>query len=696
MRQIVTYRKERHPAVYFAVFAVLAVALPTLGYIGMAKGASPFLKLPTKENFHPTQTVFYARDGEVLYQTAGAHQPIKVSLNQVPRPLILATLAAEDADFYKHKGVNPEALGRAVYKNVFTDDQQGGSTITQQLIKTTYLSPERTVSRKLKEMTYAVSLESKFSKDQILERYLNEIYYGQQSYGVAGAARTYFGKELGQLDLAESTMLAGIASAPSLYSPLGANPQLSKQRQKYVLDRMVKLYPETITREMADAAYAKPLTYVKQEEVFRAPHFVFYVKEQLSKIYGADVVDQGGLKVYTTLDLKKQEIAEEEVRRGVNAVAGFGATNGALVAEDPKSGEVLAMVGSKDFQNDAIGGKVNVATSERQPGSSFKPFTYLAALKSGMPANTVLNDRPTTFGGSFRPRNYDGTFRGNVTMRYALANSLNIPSVQLQDKVGTKASLDMAHDLGISTLNDPDRYGLSLVLGGGEVKLLDMTSAYGVIANGGINPGRSTVTKVLDNDGKAIYERKAVPKQVLDPGIAYIMTNILSDNPARTPSFGPNSPLNFTRPAASKTGTTNDFKDNWTVGYTPNMVVGVWVGNSDGTPMRGISGIQGAAPIWNSVMQRLLAGMPVETFKIPSNVTVGCACVGGLGGSSREYFIKGTSQRGGDRGTSSSPGTGFSQDFKLPEGAGPGSDTPPDGPYYYTVDGSGKRTYYPR
>ncbi len=692
MRQIISYHKERHPLTYVLALIVLALAIPALTYAGFAKAASPLLKLPAKENFHATQTIFYDRNGVELYKTGGAHQPINVGLNQVPRPLVLATLAAEDADFYKHQGIDPESLTRATYKNVFTDDQQGGSTITQQLIKNTYLSPDRTVTRKLKEMTYAISIEQKFTKDQILERYLNEVYYGQQSYGVADAARTYFGKDLNQLDLAQATMLAGLPSAPTLYSPLGDNPERAKQRQKYVLDRMVKL--SYITKEQAEAAYAEPLAYTKQEQVLHAPHFVFYVKQQLAKLYGDDVVDQGGLKVYTTLDLNKQTAAEETVRAGVAEVARYGATNGALVAADPKNGEILAMVGSVDFANDTIGGKVNVTTADRQPGSSFKPFIYLAALKSGLGANTVLHDRPTTFYNTYAPRNYDGTYKGNVTMRYALANSLNVPSVELLDKVGTKPSLDLAHEMGITTLNDPDRYGLSLVLGGGEVKLLDMTSAYGVIANGGVSPGRASVTRVLDHQGKPLYERKVAPKPVLDPSIAFIMTNILSDNTARTLDFGANSPLNFgSRPAAAKTGTTNDFKDNWTVGYTPNLVVGVWVGNSDGRPMEGISGVQGAAPIWNAAMHRLVDPLPVENFNQPANVVSGCACVRGLGGGVREFFQKGQSQNQ-ERGVTGGEQSGAT----IPPGAtsGEGSDTPPNGPYYYTVDAGGKRTYYPR
>ena len=683
MRKIVSYHKEKHPGFYWGWFIVLAIAVPILTYAGIVKSAGPVLKLPTKENFHPTQTIFYDRNGIKLYETAGAHQPIPIKLNEVPRPLVLATLASEDADFYKHRGVDPEAFARATYKNIFTDEQQGGSTITQQLIKNTYLSSERTIPRKLKEMSYAILLENKFSKDEILERYLNEVYYGQQSYGVADAAKTYFGKTVNQLTLGEATMIAGLPSAPTLYSPLGANPQLAKERQRYVLDRMIKL--GYITQEQGDAAFIEPLNYVKEESVFHAPHFVFYVKQELAKYYGDDVVDHGGLKVHTTLDLAKQGILEQEVREGAANVRRFNGSNAAAVAIDPKAGEVLAMVGSRDFNDPEIDGKVNVATADRQPGSSFKPFVYLAALKQGKTAAHVLHDRPTTFYNTFTPRNYDGGYRGNVTLRYSLASSLNVSSVELLDQVGTKPSLDLAHEMGISTLNEPDRYGLSLVLGGGEVKLLDMTSAYGILANKGLNPGRATVTKVEGPDQKTLYERKPQPRQVVDEGLAFIMSDILSDNRARTPGFGASSPLNFPRPAAVKTGTTNNFKDNWTVGYTPNLVVGVWVGNNDGTPMRGISGVQGAAPMWSSAMQRLLQGMPIERFTPPSSVVRACACVSGVGGGISEYFLKGTS---GNR-QQQNPGEQI-----LRDGESPSPEPQPGDNRRFYIDGNGQRVYY--
>lgn len=681
MQQIISYHKST-TLKYVGWFIVLALLVPMVTYAGLAKAVSPYLKLPSKENFHPTQTIFYDRHGVKLYETAGAHQSIPIQLNQVPRSLVLATLASEDADFYRHRGVDPPALARATYKNVFTNEQQGGSTITQQLIKNTYLSSERTTSRKLREMTYAVLIEQKFSKDQILERYLNEVYYGQQSYGVADAAKTYFGKDLNSLNLAESAMLAGLPSAPTLYSPLGANPGLAKTRQRYVLDRMVKL--GYITKEQADLAYAEPLSYAKEDKVFFAPHFVFYVKQELAKFYGDDVVDHGGLKVYTTLDLTKQQQAEEAVRSGVDAVRGYNASNGALVAMDPKNGEVLAMVGSKDFADDSIGGKVNVATAERQPGSSFKPFVYLTALKQGKTAATVLHDKPTTFYNTFRPRNYDGNFRGSVTMRYALANSLNIPSVELLDQVGVGPSLETAHAMGITTLNEPDRYGLSLVLGGGEVRLLDMAAAFGVLANKGNNAGTATVLRVVGPDGKDLYNRKVDPKRVVDEGPAFIISDILSDNAARSLAFGANTPLNFPRPAAVKTGTTNDFKDNWTVGYTPNLVIGVWVGNSDGAPMRGISGVQGAAPIWRDTMLRLLGNSPVEGFSPPGSVVRSCACVAAIGGGRQEYFVKGTSG-----------GSQSQQPSVAPQPSGDEPPPPVNGRYpYWYIDQNGKKVYY--
>nr|MDP9211778.1 penicillin-binding transpeptidase domain-containing protein [bacterium] len=382
-----------------------------------------------------------------------------------------------------------------------------------------------------------------------------------------------------------------------------------------------------------------------------------------------------------TLDLATQRAAEEEVRRGVEGARPYGATNGAAVVMDPRSGEVLAMVGSKDFTDASIDGKVNVATSPRQPGSSFKPIVYLEALRQGKDASHVLQDRPTTFGDSFTPRNYDGRFRGDVTMRYALASSLNIPAVQLLEQTGVEPVLDLAHQLGISTLNDPDRYGLSLVLGGGEVKLVDMTGAYSVLAAGGETPGRATVTKVEGPRGEVLYERKPKKEQVVDPAHAYIISKWLSDPRARAPGFGTSSALDFPRPAAVKTGTTNNYKDNWTIGYTPQRVVGVWVGNSDGTPMDGISGSQGAAPIWNALLTRLLRGAAVQDFKRPENVDEGRAGVYALGGGSLEYFVRGSANEGQD----------------VPEGTIEQQEAPPpvNGRYpYYYIDRNGQRHWY--
>ena len=681
MRKVVSYHRKDQQFRLVLLFIVLALAAPLLTYAGFAKGAAQFLKLPSKENFHPTQTIFYDRYGTKLYETSGAHQPEPVQLNQVPRSIVLATLAGEDADFYNHRGVDPPALARALYKTLVSKDPQGGSTITQQLIKNTYLTSERTTSRKLQEMAYALVLEQRYTKDQILERYLNEVYYGQQSYGVADAAKTYFGKPLQQLTLGEASMIAGLPSAPTLYSPLGANPQLGKVRQRYVLDRMTKL--GYITKEQADAAAAETLTYAKEERVFHAPHFVFYVKQELAKYYGDDVIDSGGLKVHTTLDLPKQEAMEEEIKQGVASVHGYHATDGALVAMDPKNGEVLAMVGSADFNDDTIDGKVNVATSERQPGSSFKPFVYLEALRQGNAASTVLHDKPTTFYNTFTPHDYDGGYRGPVTMRYALGSSLNIPAVELLDKVGNKPSIELAHQLGITTLNEPDRYGLSLVLGGGEVKLLDMTSAFGVFANKGMNAGKASVTKVEGPNGQVLYERKVQPVKVVDEGLTFILSDILSDSRARVPGFGGSTPLDLPRPAAVKTGTTNNFKDNWTVGYTPNLVIGVWVGNANGDAMQGISGVQGAAPIWHAAMVKLLKDLPVERFDPPGNVVRRCACVSALGGGVQEWFLKGSADA--------------KQPNVVPSGSFESESPPPaiDGryPYWYT-DKDGKKHYY--
>ncbi|MDP2728179.1 MAG: transglycosylase domain-containing protein, partial [Dehalococcoidia bacterium] len=508
-------------------------------------------------------------------------------------------------------------------------------------------------------------------KDHILEMYLNEIGYGNLSYGIEAAAQSYFGKSAMDLDLAESAMLAGLPQAPSLYSPL-ENPKRAANRQSDVLDLMVR--NEFITEAQAAAARREELHFAPQRFPIRAPHFVMYVREMLNEKYGAEALFRGGLKVYTTVDLKMQETAERIASERVAQLKQYNASNAAVVAIRPQTGEVLSMVGSVDYFDPNISGQVNVAVAERQPGSSFKPFTYLTAFLKGYAPATVLMDIPSEFPNPpnppYKPENVDGKFRGPLPIRLALANSVNIPAIKAIQFAGVEDTIETAHRMGITTLNLKDTYGLSLTLGGGEVKLLDMVYAYSVFANGGIMPGQPVppaarqpglreldpvfILRVEDSTGKVLEEfQQPQTRQIVSPQQTYLITNILSDNKARTLLFAPGGPLELkNRPAAVKTGTTDDWKDTWTVGYTPDLVAGVWVGNSNNQPMRQTLSVLTAAPIWHDFMETVLKDTPAKVFTRPSGLEEVQVCAdSGLLASSycprtvKEIFVKGTAPR---------------------------------------------------
>ncbi|HZQ29809.1 MAG TPA: PBP1A family penicillin-binding protein [Patescibacteria group bacterium] len=585
-------------------------------------------------------TKIYDRNGILLYQIYANQNRTLVSLPLIPKDLINATIAIEDKDFYRNPGFDIAAIVRAAIGNIQGKPLQGGSTITQQLIKSTLLTPEQSLSRKIKEVILAFWSERIFTKDQILTMYFNQVSYGGTSWGVEAASQTYFGKDVSELDLAQSAFLAGLTKAPTTYYPYGDNPGLWKERQKEVLRRMVDL--GYISKDEEQSAESEELTFLPPQSPIHSPHFVFYVKDYLINKYGLAMVEKGGLSVTTSLDLKLQENAEQIVRDEVDKDAVYNLTNGAALITNPKNGDILAMVGSKDYENPDFG-KVNVTVSPRQPGSSVKPITYAAALSKGYTAATIIPDTPTAFGQGngitpYVPVNYDGKFHGNVSLRVALGNSINIPAVKTLQNIGVPTMINLAKNMGITTWDNPGKYGLAVTLGAAEVKMTDMAEAYGTFANLGERVDLDPILKISDSQGNTIYEKKPIKSRVMDQGIAFIISSILSDEGARVMEFGTNTPLTIPGHDVSvKTGTSDSFRDNWTIGYTPSILTAVWVGNNDNQPMSGIaSGITGAAPIWHNLMTMLLSKTGNQKIQKPDNV-IQKQCLGRA-----EYFIKGT------------------------------------------------------
>lgn len=609
----------------------------------------------------PQSTKIYDRNGKLLYTIYSDKNQSFIPLAQIPKHLQYATIAIEDRNFYKHGAIDIKGMLRAAYATIFKKELQGGSTLTQQLVKTSLLTPERTIKRKLKEILLAFATEIIYPKDKILEMYLNQVPYGGTAYGVEAAAQTYFGKSARELTLAESALLAGLPESPTTYSPFGAYPDLAKKRQKEILLAMEK--EGYITSKERKAAEKENIQYKKLKDPILAPHFVFYVKDILVAKYGIKTVEQGGLKVTTSLDLALQERAQATVAAEIEKIKRLNVSNGAALITRPGTGEILAMVGSKDYFDDSIDGKVNITLSPRQPGSSIKPINYAVGLLKGYHTATVFIDQPVCFPNPgqapYCPRNYDGKFRGPVLMREALANSLNIPAVQMLKLNGIEAMIATASAMGIKSFQDPQRYGLSLTLGGGEVTMLEMATAFGVFANGGYRIDLHPILKVVDKNGKVLEEytppnSPIFGERVLPSGVAFIISDILKDNNARSQAFGTNSELRIGNyPVSVKTGTTNDLRDNWTIGYTPDYLVAVWVGNSNNQPMSGlVSGVTGAAPIWHDLMSYLISNKPVKALARPVDIVGRYVCTySGLlpppeGTPDRcptrfEYFIKG-------------------------------------------------------
>lgn len=646
-RYVKRRKRFRLAAFLFASLFVLAVS-SGIAY-GIYIGYVFFSTLPSPANIgkmnYSLTSHMYDRNGKLLYVFYHDQNRTPVKLSELKPYVYQASIAIEDKDFFKHKGVSlVGGIVRAFLVNVKSSDDtlQGGSTITQQLVKSALLTPEKTLERKLKEMILALWTERMYNKYQILEMYLNQVPYGGASYGVEEASKTYFSKDAKDLTLAEAALLAGLPQAPSIYSPY-TNPDYAITRRNEVLKKMYEQgyinaadYKQALDQEMHITPPAVSI---------RDPHFVFYAKQKLEQQYGTKMVEEGGLTITSTIDSDLQDTVDQILREEIAKIQYLNVTNGAVLVTKPQTGEILAMSGSIDYYLKPYG-SYNVTTGQRQPGSSIKPLVYALAVQNGTTATTPIADVPTTFTapGStevYRPVNYDSRFHGTVTVRTALSNSYNIPAVKMIQSVGVAPFIDFARKLGISTFIDPSRYGLSLALGGGEVKMVDMATAFGVLANQGSRVDLTPVLKITDYQGEAVEELDPQPIPVVSSAVTFIISDIISDNAARVPAFGPRSALEIPGyRVAVKTGTTDNKKDNWTIGYTPEYLVAVWVGNNDNTPMNQqlTSGITGAAPIWNRVMTHILKSYSKQNtwYNIPSGI-VSRSC-----GGRTEYYVAGT------------------------------------------------------
>ncbi|KKP60622.1 MAG: Penicillin-binding protein [Candidatus Roizmanbacteria bacterium GW2011_GWC2_34_23] len=605
----------------------------TLIFVSIFQSFYFIKELPSPYNIgktnYPLSTHIYDRNNKLLYEIYREQNRTPVNLKELPVYVVQATIAIEDKDFYRHQGVAIfSGIIRAFKEMVINKNLQGGSTITQQLVKTALLTPERTITRKIKEVILALWTEKIYSKDKILEM-------------IEEASKTYFGKKAKDLTIEEAALLAGLPQAPSIYSPY-MNPKAAQKRRSEVLTSMKN--QGYINEELRVKSEELKVEVLPPKTLIRAPHFVFYTKNQLENYFGIKTVEEGGLKVKTTLDYKIQEEAEKILKEELEKINYLNVTNGAILVTRPTTGEILAMVGSVDYYQQS--GAFNVTTALRQPGSSIKPIMYSLALQKGYTAASILDDSPVVFNiagsESYKPVNYDNKFHGKVPLRYALANSYNIPAVRTLNNIGVNSFIDFATKMGISTWNDKSRYGLSLTLGGGEVTMVDMAEAFGVLANKGYKIPINYFQTIKDNNGNVLREMTPFKIKEIDPAIAYIISDILSDNFARIFAFGPGSSLEIPGyRVAVKTGTTNDKKDNWTIGYTPEFLVTVWVGNNDNTPMNPYltSGITGASPIWNRTMSYLLKnyGSGNKWYEKPDNI-VEKNCYYGR----KEYFVRGT------------------------------------------------------
>lgn len=618
-----------HPVFHF-IFVAIGLGFLFGAFFLIAIALTPSLSLDSFETRKVTQsTKIYDRTGKtILYDLNRDVRRYQVPLEDISPNIVKATLAIEDSNFYSHGGISIRGIARSIVVDITTRSlSQGGSTITQQVVKNGLLTGKKSFVRKIQEGILAIKLEQRYTKDEILAFYLNDSPYGGTLYGVEATSRSFFGKSARDVSVAEAAYMAAIPKAPTYYSPYGQNRDLLDARKDIVLARMKELgYIDD--EEYAKAKAEKVVFNPQQSGSIIAPHFVFYIEQYLEDEYGPDAVNQG-LNVVTTLDTDLQHQAEGIVNQFAHENEGrFNARNAALVAIDPKTGHILSMVGSRDYFDASVQGSYNVVLAKRQPGSAFKPFVYAAALEKGYTPQTIVYDLPTQFSTAcgvgdvynsnppcYAPSNYDDKFRGLMTFTTALAQSINIPAVKVLYLAGIQNVANLATSMGITTIGDPKQYGLSFALGAAEVRLLDLTSAYGVLANDGTRQKPAGILKVTDTTGRVLEEYKDDPVQVMAPGIARQMSSMLSNNEARFPEYSPSNPLHFEGyDVAAKTGTTNDYRDVWTVGYSPNIVVGVWAGNNDNTPMLKETAGYVVAPMWHEFMRYALSKYPQSYF----------------------------------------------------------------------------------
>ena len=640
-----------------AILFVLAVGIFFLG-IGVIWAAT--LNIPNLQSIDQRKiiqsTKIYDRTGKVvLYDVNKDVKRTVVPLSDISPFIQKAIISIEDWDFYNHKGFKPLSFVRAAFANIFSlGFTQGGSTITQQVVKNTLLTGDKTPTRKIKEVILALKLEQKYSKDEILALYLNESPWGGSMYGVEEASQTFYGKSAKDVDLAEAAYLAALPKAPSYYSPYGKHKTELDDRKNLVLKRM--LDTGAINKDDYEKAKAEEVRFIpRANNSIKAPHFVDFVKQYLDDKYGEGAFDEGGYVVTTTLDYDLQAKAEEIIKKyALENEKNFKASNAGLVAVDSKTGQIITMVGSRDYFDEKIDGKYNIATAKRQPGSTFKPFAYATAFNKGLRPETVVFDLKTQFSTNcapsdfsdndkcYAPDNFDNKFRGPMSLRSALAESINIPALKVLYLAGIKDTLKTAQSMGITTLTDPNRYGLTLVLGGGEVTPLEMTTAYATFANKGTYNPYTPILEIKDKSGKVIEKFEQKSKEVLPKQTTLLITDILADNNARIPSYGANSPLYFPgHDVAVKTGTTNNYRDVWTIGYTPNTAVGAWAGNNDNTPMeKKVAGLI-ISPMWNAFMQEVIKATPNESFERPAPNTsfAGAPVIRGKWQGGQSYII---------------------------------------------------------
>lgn len=583
------------------------------------------------------------REGRLLYKFYRDENRSWISIDKIPQSLVQATIAIEDKDFYKHHGLSAKGIAKALWYNLKKDkgdEPRGGSTITQQLVKNVFFNNEKKMERKIREAVLTLILEKRLSKDQILERYFNQVAYGGETYGVQEAAWRYFSKNVWQISAAEAAFLAGLPAAPSSYSPFGDYPYFAYLRQKHVIEEMHKA--GFINEEAMMDLLEQQVKIEPEVKNIRAAHFVFWVESLLEDKYGFKNFDRQGLTITTSLDDGVQEMVERIVAEEVKKVAGLRISNGAAMVVDVKTGDVLAMVGSKDYNAADIDGKVNVITSLRQPGSSIKPINYLLALQKGKTLLSIVDDSRVSYfvpgQKPYSPQNYNGKYIGRVTLKTALASSLNVPSVKLLAENGVENMIDLAEKMGISTWQERSRFGLALALGAGEVKMVDLAQAYSVFANLGKKVEINPVLKIENYLGETVFIKWTEEEEVVEARYAFLINEILSNNAARAPIFGWNSKLRIEgKTVAVKTGTTNDLKDNWCVGWTPSYLAAAWVGNNDSSPMSWVaSGISGATPIWNRIMNLMLAVKSDEKWEVPEGIVKKRVC------GKEEYFVAGT------------------------------------------------------